>query len=76
MNTTIISIGNSQGIRIPKIMLKESGITKHVEITAKAGEIKIKPDAKKPLADTALLSQATLSRDWDRPEEDRAWADL
>ncbi|HEY4232473.1 MAG TPA: hypothetical protein VGM76_03540 [Lacipirellulaceae bacterium] len=30
-----------------------------------------------PLAsDTALLSEAALSEDWNRPEEDSAWAHL
>ena len=26
--------------------------------------------------ETALLSEASLSRDWDTPEEDEAWAGL
>ena len=26
--------------------------------------------------ETALLSQQTLARDWDRPEEDAAWSHL
>ncbi len=26
--------------------------------------------------ETMLASEAVLSRDWDRPEEDAAWADL
>jgi hypothetical protein len=29
-----------------------------------------------PVAETALLSGMTLSEDWDRPEEDAAWAHL
>ena len=29
-----------------------------------------------PVADTALLSEAVLSEEWDRPEEDAAWAHL
>ena len=28
------------------------------------------------VAETALLSQSALAEDWDRPEEDRAWAHL
>jgi hypothetical protein len=28
------------------------------------------------IPETALLSEAALSRDWDSPEEDDAWADL
>jgi hypothetical protein len=29
-----------------------------------------------PVAETALLSEAVLSEDWDRAEEDAAWAHL
>ena len=29
-----------------------------------------------PIAETALLSEAVLSEDWDRAEEDAAWAHL
>jgi hypothetical protein len=29
-----------------------------------------------PVAETALLSEAALSEDWNRPEEDEAWAHL
>ncbi len=32
----------------------------------------VEPEA----VDTALLSEASLAADWDRPEEDVAWADL
>ena len=28
------------------------------------------------VAETALLSEAALAQDWDRPEEDKAWAYL
>ncbi|MBM3153630.1 MAG: hypothetical protein FJZ96_15745 [Chloroflexi bacterium] len=28
------------------------------------------------VAETALLSEAALAEDWDRPEEDEAWAHL
>ncbi len=45
MNTAssnIIRIGNSHGVRIPKLLLKQSGIHGEVEIMAKKGEIVIK----------------------------------
>ena len=29
-----------------------------------------------PVSETALLSEAALAVDWDRPEEDAAWAHL
>ena len=28
------------------------------------------------VAETALLSEAVLAEDWNRPEEDKAWANL
>jgi hypothetical protein len=28
------------------------------------------------IAETALMSQAALAKDWDRPEEDTAWSHL
>ena len=30
----------------------------------------------KPIAETALLSEAVLAEDWERAEEDAAWAHL
>ncbi|MCK9282132.1 MAG: AbrB/MazE/SpoVT family DNA-binding domain-containing protein [Melioribacteraceae bacterium] len=43
MNAKIIKIGNSRGIRFPKYILKESGITDEVELLVKEGKIIIKP---------------------------------
>ena len=77
MRTTIIAIGNSKGVRIPKVLLKESGIDKDVEIKATKSGIKITPlKAVNNKTETALLSEATLRKDWDRPEEDKAWSNL
>jgi antitoxin component of MazEF toxin-antitoxin module len=79
MKAAIITIGNSKGVRIPKPLLEESGLGKDVEIKAKKGEIKIVAAPK--LKDTIrynkeyLLSLSSL-RDWDTPEEDKAWASL
>jgi len=33
-------------------------------------------DEPMPVAETALLSEAALAKDWNRPEEDAAWAHL
>ncbi len=78
MITAIIDIGNSRGIRIPKPVLLESGLQGQVELQVKTGEIRIVPaPAKfKSTADTLLLSEKTLGTDWNRPEEDEAWASL
>jgi antitoxin component of MazEF toxin-antitoxin module len=77
MNTSIITIGNSKGVRIPKPLLKESGLSGEVDIRATKGKISIVAARPKPnISETALLSERILSRDWLRPEEDEAWANL
>ena len=77
MNTSIISIGNSKGIRIPKPLLEESGLPNSVEIKATKGKISIvaaKSNIK--ASEASLLSEKALAKDWLRPDEDKAWASL
>jgi antitoxin MazE len=78
MKASIITIGNSKGVRIPKVLLEESGIENDVEIKATKGAIKITPVKRSPnrAGEMALMSEAVLRRDWDKPEEDVAWANL
>jgi antitoxin MazE len=80
MKASIITIGNSKGIRIPKPLLEESGLSGDVELKIVKGGIKIMPLAQKKtpakkLNEEYILSLGTLS-DWDSPEEDKAWAHL
>jgi antitoxin component of MazEF toxin-antitoxin module len=78
MITTLIAIGNSRGIRIPKILLKESGLGNEVELQVKKGEIRIvtAPIKNELASATQLLSEKSLATDWNRPEEDEAWKSL
>jgi len=78
MRSKIISIGNSRGIRIPKLLLEESGLLLDINIHVKKGEIRLTParPEKKKLFETTLLSEQSLTKDWRRPEEDSAWASL
>lgn len=78
MITTLIPIGNSRGVRIPKPLINESGLEDKVELRVKKGEIRITaaPMKDTSVADTLLLSERTLGADWNRPEEDKAWASL
>ena len=78
MLTTIIAIGNSQGIRIPKLLINESGLGEEVELQVKKGEIRIVAAPAKTItpASTLLLSEQALATDWNQPEEDQAWASL
>ena len=74
MQTTIIQIGNSKGLRLPKDVLILSGIKKNVEIKVKRGEIKIVPAKEiKNSDDFAVVSEEAFAKDWLRPEEEEAW---
>jgi antitoxin MazE len=78
MKASIIKIGNSRGVRIPKFLLEESGLNSVVELKLRGGEIIISPPKKvaQPRVNAeALLSESALS-DWLRPEEDEAWKSL
>ena len=78
MITRLVSIGNSRGIRIPKPLLTESGLGDEVELQVKKGEIRIlaAPSKAQQVSSTLLLSEKTLATDWNRPEEEEAWASL
>jgi antitoxin MazE len=78
MKTSIVAIGNSKGIRIPKVLLEESGLGKDVEIKASKGLLRITPSKppKRSANEAVLLSEKVLRRDWNRLEEDKAWANL
>jgi antitoxin MazE len=52
MRTKIIRIGNSQGVRIPKPLIEESGITKEIEMILRDNEI-------------VLRSADTIRKDWE-----------
>ncbi|OGD85128.1 hypothetical protein A2696_00140 [Candidatus Curtissbacteria bacterium RIFCSPHIGHO2_01_FULL_41_13] len=78
MITTLVSIGNSRGVRIPKPLLIESGLGDEVELQVKKGEIRIlaAPAKSQQVSSTLLLSEKTLATDWNQPEEEEAWASL
>lgn len=43
MKTRIVKIGNSQGVRIPKALLTETGLQGEVEIVVRKGTLVIAP---------------------------------
>ena len=79
MKTTIVTIGNSQGVRIPKILLEQSKLKREVELEVCAEGILIRDarrarqdwdEAFKTMAengDDALLDEATPT-DFDEDE--------
>jgi len=48
MKTSVIRIGNSRGIRIPKTVLEQCRINEKVNLEVEGDTIIIKPDKKKP----------------------------
>jgi antitoxin MazE len=80
MKSRIVSIGNSQGIRIPKALLEQTGMSGEVEISVKGQALLIQP-AKRPRAawsaafqemaergDDALPDDAPTLSTWDESE--------
>jgi antitoxin MazE len=41
MRSKIVRIGNSQGVRLPKIMIEEAGLSEDVELRVEDGQIVI-----------------------------------
>jgi antitoxin MazE len=62
----IIRIGNSRGVRLPKTMLAEAGLSDEVEIRARNGAIMISAAAPRPRAGWAEAAKLVRSRDDDR----------
>ena len=46
MKARIIKIGNSQGIRIPKVLLEQTGLGEEVELEVQGEQIVIRPAAR------------------------------
>jgi antitoxin MazE len=79
IRTRIIKIGNSQGIRIPKLLLKQSGIQTEVEIEVEGDRLTVRkaPQLRKgwdkafaamaERQDDAILDDVDTT-DWDRTE--------
>ncbi|HKI44369.1 MAG TPA: AbrB/MazE/SpoVT family DNA-binding domain-containing protein [Balneolales bacterium] len=82
MKTKLIRIGNSQGVRIPKPLIKESGLSEEIEMILRDNEIVLrsaertrknwdqsfKEMAKK--GDDQLIDQEEVEqpREWDQTE--------
>jgi antitoxin MazE len=45
MRTRLIKIGNSRGVRLPKPLIEEAGLTDQVDVTVKNGAIMVAPMA-------------------------------
>lgn len=83
MKTNIVRIGNSQGIRIAKHLLEQTGLRDEVEIEAEGNRLVIRPvagpragwkesfQAMAQAGDDELLDAGRLTSQWD--EEEWEW---
>ena len=71
MKTRIVRIGNSQGIRIPKPLLDETGLQGEVEIHSEEDSLVIRP-AKQPRSGWAAAFQEMARRGEDRMLDETA----
>lgn len=68
MKANIIQIGNSQGLRIPKKLLEETGISGEVELETTLGGILIK-NIRKPRGNWEILFKKFAEIDDDLPSD-------
>ena len=84
MRARVVRIGNSQGIRIPKPLLEQTGIMDDVELEVEKNQIVIRPvsnpregwnNAFEAMAqkrdDTHIIGDENFSHSWD--EEEWQW---
>lgn len=65
MKTRLVRIGNSRGIRLPKPIIEEAGLTDVVEVRVRGGAIIIAPSAV-PRSGWAEAAKQLRERDEDR----------
>ncbi len=65
MKTRLIRVGNSRGIRLPKPLIEEIGLTDEVELRARNGAIVITP-ASRSRAGWGEAAERLQNRDEDR----------
>lgn len=77
IKTSIIAIGNSRGVRLPKAALEEAALPEAVILQVEPGKITIAadPDAY-VITEESLMAEPTLLRDWNNEDEDEAWKSL
>ena len=65
MKSRIIQIGNSRGIRLPKVLLEQAQLADEVELDAEPGRIVIRRGSR-PRTGWAVAARKTHERDEDR----------
>jgi antitoxin MazE len=64
MKASLVQIGNSRGVRIPKVFIEQAGLTNEVEIEVRGSQVVIRP-ANHPRAgwDEAFAAMAARGDD-------------
>jgi antitoxin MazE len=65
MKSRIVQIGNSRGVRLPKLLLQEAQLIDEVELEAEPGRIVIRSGSR-PRAGWAAAARKMRERDEDR----------
>ena len=65
MKSRIVQIGNSRGIRLPKVLIEEAQLEEEVELAAEPGRIVIRR-ANRPRAGWAAAARTMRERNEDR----------
>ncbi len=65
MKTRIVQIGNSRGVRLPKVLIEEAQLEEEVELAAEPGRIVIRR-ASRPRAGWAAAARKMRERNEDR----------
>ncbi|OGQ93282.1 MAG: AbrB family transcriptional regulator [Deltaproteobacteria bacterium RIFOXYA2_FULL_55_11] len=65
MKARLVRIGNSRGVRIPKPLIEEAGLTDEVEVRARQGAVVITP-TEKPRSGWAEAAKQLRKRGEDR----------
>lgn len=73
MEAKIIRIGNSRGVRLPKSMLEQAGLTDRVILTVEGGRIVVEPAEAHPRKGWAKAFRD--GGDAELEQEDKDWLD-
>ena len=63
IRTRIVKIGNSQGIRIPKLLLEQSGLNAEVEVEVEGDRLVIRPAPSQRVGWDAAFAAMAEARD-------------
>jgi antitoxin MazE len=74
MQVKLIKIGNSQGVRLPKAVLEQVGLSGTAELTIEDGSVVLRPK-KKELTRAGWDEAFAAAGNYDLTEEEREWLD-